>query len=258
MDRPYQHRTSVLQTFAGEQSLLGRLDPRVRIVTVAIFAVFVALARQPASLWLAAAMAVVAWALCGLPAVATAKRLLPLNVLMLVLAVLLALGAEGRVATTVGPVRFSQQGLQLAGVIALKGNTILLAMLALLGSMEPATLGHALSHLKVPDRLAHLLLFTIRYVDVLYRELGRMRTAMKARAFRPRLDWHTYRSYGYLVGMLLVRSLERAERVSAAMKCRGFTGRFYVLEHFAMSWRDAVFAACGILAAVALIAAEWL
>ena len=61
---------------------------------------------------------------------------------------------------------------------------------------------------------------------------------MKMRGFRPRMNWHTYRTYGYLVGMLLVRSLERSERIVAAMKCRGFRGRFYLLDHFAFSSAD--------------------
>jgi cobalt/nickel transport system permease protein len=42
--------------------------------------------------------------------------------------------------------------------------------------------------------------------------------------------------------MLLVRTLERSERIAAAMKCRGFHGRFYLLDHFAMRRRDWVFA----------------
>jgi len=258
MDKPYQHGASVLQSLSEGRSLLARIDPRLRIVVATVFAVFVAVAQQPAALWLAAVMAALACALCDLPVITVAKRLLPLNVLMLMLAVLLGLRSEGRPLLVFGPLSFSQDGLRLAGTIALKGNTILLAMLAFLGSLEPTTLGHALSHLRVPDRLAHLLLFTIRYVDVLHRELRRMRNAMKARAFRPGLNWHTYRSYGYLVGMLLVRSLERAERVSAAMKCRGFSGRFYLLEHFAFSWIDAVFAGAAVLAAAVLAAAEWL
>jgi len=258
MDKPYQHGTFWLQSFSEGRSLLARIDPRLRIVAAAVFAVLVAVARQPTAMWLAALVAVLTCLLCDLPMITVARRLVPLNVLMLVLAVLLALGGEGRPLLVIGPLGFSEDGLRLAGTIALKGNTILLAMLAFLGSLEPATLGHALSHLRVPDRLAHLLLFTIRYVDVLHRELRRMRNAMKARAFRPRLNWHTYRSYGYLVGMLLVRSLERAERVSAAMKCRGFSGRFYLLEHFAFSWIDAVFAVAAVLAAAALAVAEWL
>jgi cobalt/nickel transport system permease protein len=110
----------------------------------------------------------------------------------------------------------------------------------------------------MPEKLAHLLLFTVRYIDVLRREYGRLRLAMRVRGFRPRMSLHTYRAYGCLVGMLLARSLERSERIVAAMKCRGFRGRFYLLDHFTFSPRDLGFAAgaSAVLAAVAFL--EWL
>jgi cobalt/nickel transport system permease protein len=53
---------------------------------------------------------------------------------------------------------------------------------------------------------------------------------MRARAFRPGCGPHCWRSVGYLFGMLMVRSLERAERIDAAMRCRGFDGRFHLAE----------------------------
>jgi len=103
-------------------------------------------------------------------------------------------------------------------------------VLALLSSLEMVELGHALARLGAPQRLVTLLLFTVRYVDVLGQEYARLRLAMRARAFRPRAGWHTWRAYGWLVGMLLVMSLERSERIHAAMRLRGFTGRFHLLD----------------------------
>ena len=99
-------------------------------------------------------------------------------------------------------------------------------------------MGHALARLKAPDKLVHLLLFTVRYLGVLHEELLRLRRAMRARAFVPRSDRHTWRVTGWLAGMLLVRGLERARRVSAAMKCRGFHGRFYLLDTAAWASAD--------------------
>ena len=169
------------------------------------------------------------------------------------LVLLLPLTTPGTAAVEIGPLEFSHQGFRSAAAIALKGNAIVLALLVLLGSMDATTLGHALSHLRVPDKLTHLLLLTVRYLDVLHREYLRLRCAMKVRGFRPRMDRHTYRSYGYLVGMLLVRSLDRSERITAAMKCRGFRGRFYMLDHFALSTGDLPFclASAGLLAVLA-------
>ena len=110
-----------------------------------------------------------------------------------------------------------------------------------------------------PEKVVHLLLLTVRYVGVLQRESQRLRIAMKARGFRPRMNGHTYRSYGQLVGMLLVRSLDRAERIVAAMKCRGFRGHFYLLDHFAYSTaRDLPFAAIALATLLAVAGMEWL
>ena len=76
---------------------------------------------------------------------------------------------------------------------------------------------------------------------------------MKVRCFRPRTDRRTCRAYGHLVGMLLVRSLDRSERVMDAMKCRGFKGEFYVLRHFIYRSRDLAFA-CGFSVLVIFLA----
>ena len=46
----------------------------------------------------------------------------------------------------------------LAATIALKANAAVLAVTALVGTMDAVTLGHALAHLYVPQRLAQLLL----------------------------------------------------------------------------------------------------
>ncbi len=147
----------------------------------------------------------------------------------------------GHDVLALGALQFSREGLQLAVTVALKGNAVVLTLVVLLGTMDAVTLGHALRHLRVPEKLIHLMLFTVRYLDVLHREYLRLRAAMKMRGFRPGLDRHTYRTFGYLVGMLLVRSLDRAERIAAAMKCRGFRGHFFMLDHFAFSRRDVPF-----------------
>jgi cobalt/nickel transport system permease protein len=115
-----------------------------------------------------------------------------------------------------------------------------------------------LEHLYVPEKLTHLLLFTVRYLEILDRQYRQLTAAMRIRGFRPRMDAHTYRSYGYLVGMLLVRSLDRSERVLAAMKCRGFCGRFYLLDHFEFGVADVRFAAAVAAVLVCLASVEWL
>ncbi|MBS3764040.1 MAG: cobalt ECF transporter T component CbiQ, partial [Planctomycetes bacterium] len=157
----------------------------------------------------------------------------------------------------IGPLSYSRAGLFKVMRVGLKCNAIVLLLTALFGTMELVELGHALHHLRVPRKLVHVILFTIRYVDLVHHEYGRLRKAMKVRCFRPRANRHTYRSIGQLVGMLLVRSFERAERVLAAMKCRGFRGEFHVLTHFSLAGRDVLFSAGFLVTLVFLGVAEW-
>ncbi len=237
---------------------IDRVDPRARVLAAAAFSIVVALAGRLPTLAAALAVAGMAAAMSGLGLGGALRRLVPLNVFMLLVLVVVPVTAQGEPLAAVGPLVATRQGLRLALAVALKGNAVVLALAALLGTLDIAALGHALHHLYVPDKLTHLLLFTVRYVAVLERERGRLGAAMKLRGFRPRVNRHTWRTYGHLVGMLLVRSLDRSERVKNAMKCRGFRGRFHLLDHFAFSGRDAAFALAGaaVLALLALV--EWL
>jgi len=253
MPNPLEHIPSA----SGTTAPIARVDPRARIVAAAFFSIVVATADRFTVLLAALAAAALVLALSGLSPGAAIRRLLPLNLLMLLLALLLPLTTDGTPLFTLAALGFSAEGLWLAAAIALKGNAIVLVLVALLGGLEATTMGHALSHLRVPDKLTHLLLFTVRYLDELHREYQRLRSAMKVRAFRPRISWHTYRAYGYLAGMLLIRSFDRSERIVAAMKCRGFRGRFYLLDHFAFSRGDLPFCVASLLLLVGLVLMQW-
>ncbi|MFC2969083.1 cobalt ECF transporter T component CbiQ [Acidimangrovimonas pyrenivorans] len=231
--------------------LIPARDPRLRVALAVAFALeTVALTSLPA-LVLALAAALVLLALSGLPPRRTLKRMAGMDGFILFMLLLLPFTVPGPAAFTLLGWSASWDGLRQAAAIALTANAVILALMALVGSMEPATLGHALHALRVPERLVHLMMFTIRYVDVLRDEYARLRVSMRVRGFRPGTNLHTWRSLGYLVGMMLVRALERSERILDAMKCRGFQGRLPMLDSFALRPADLLFAA-GVMALLAL------
>jgi cobalt/nickel transport system permease protein len=241
----------------GGSSLLDRLDPRGRVLAAVAFAIIVAMSHRLSTLALALGVALAASFVSGLSPGTLLRRLAPLNLLLLLIVAILPLSTRGTPLTTVGPLVVSEEGLRLAAAIALKANAIVLALSALVATLDVNCLGHVLHHLYVPEKLVHLLLLTVRYLGVMHREHQRLSASMKIRGFRPGMNRHTYRSYGYLVGMLLVRSLDRSERIVAAMKCRGFRGHFYLLDHFAFSRRDVPFAAAVVAVLAILGLAEW-
>jgi cobalt/nickel transport system permease protein len=128
--------------------------------------------------------------------------------------------------------------------------------MALVATMPFATAGHALHRLRVPDKIVHLLLMTYRYIFVLEQEYLRLGRAAAIRGFRPGTNLHTYRTYAYLVGMLFVKAVDRAERVRAAMLCRGFKGRFYSLQEFRAGSGGAAFLLLMSAAVLGIVALE--
>jgi cobalt/nickel transport system permease protein len=134
----------------------------------------------------------------------------------------------------------------------------MLVFAALIATIDPIQLGGALRKLGCPEKLAHLLFFVVRYLDIIHKEYLRLVNAMKLRCFRPGFNRHTFCTYGYLVGMLLVKSIDRSERILEAMKCRGFRNTFYSLAAFRLTRADVVFIILCSGICVGLGALEWI
>ncbi len=247
----------VCATFTQHRSPIHALDVRVRLVAAVALSVPAALADRPEALAAALAGGAALAVLARLPVAPALGRLASVNAFMVLLALLLPLTVPGEAAFALGPLAWSGEGLIRAAAIAAKGNAIVLVLTALLSTVEPMELGRALASLRVPNRLIHLYVFTVRYLDILHHEYDRLRRAMRVRAFRPGMSVHTYRSVGYLVGMLLVNSFDRSHRVLAAMKCRGFTGRFPLAAAPRPGAADTAFALAAFALAAMIGGLQW-
>jgi len=121
-------------------------------------------------------------------------------------------------------------GVELMTAFTLRVTAIALSLFALIGSTPVSMLMHAVQSWGVPSLFAQIVLLAYRYTFLIADELARLRIALRVRAFRNRMDRHSYRTVGQVTGCLLVRGSERAEHVAQAMRCRGFDGRFRTLE----------------------------
>ncbi len=221
---------------------LSDIDPRVRVVATFAFAIPVALSTNPVALGVGVGTSVVLAILARTRFGEIAGKLAKLNIFMLVFVFTMPLFIAGAAVFKAGSLVWSREGLYSAGLIVLRANIILLAVTAMLGSVQPSSLGYSLSRLGFPSKLTHSFLFMVRYVEVIHHEYHRLRHAMLLRGFHPGFNVHTFRTFGNLAGMLLVRSIDRAERIHDAMKCRGFCGRFHVLTPLTIKVMDIFFA----------------
>ncbi len=248
----------ISEPFAAGDSFAHRLDPRLKIVLATAYSFVVALLNQFPSLIAALVFSLVMVGLSRLNVREVAWRMVLVNGMIFFFWLVLPLTTPGEALFHLGPLAVTRPGVLLSACITLKSNAILLAFMALVSTSSLATLGHAMNRLSIPDKMVHLLLLTYRYLFVIEQEYERLVRAAKVRGFRARTDIHTYRTYAYLIGMLFVRSSERAERVHQAMVCRGFKGRFYCLREFSTSWRDWVVSAFITATIMGLEILEWL
>lgn len=119
--------------------------------------------------------------------------------------------------------------------VGLKG----VCALALAGTLSLSTpipqLLWALRRLGAPSAVNLISGLMLRYIDMLQEELGRMERARLSRCGAPVAGWWLFQSHGAIVGALLVRSWERADRIHAAMVSRGFSGVMPETRHH--HWR---------------------
>ncbi|MFQ6370561.1 cobalt ECF transporter T component CbiQ [Shewanella sp. YIC-542] len=228
----------VLQHRALEPAWFSALDPRARMLAALFFTLAALCLHTLAPLGLMLAMALLLTLLLGCQWRLIIKRLLAFEGFMLLVLLFLPFTVTGERWFSVAGLPVSHQGVAQALIILLRGNAVVLALLALVGSMEPVKLGYALAGLGLPDKLVQLFMMTVRYIGVLFDEYQRLRTAMKARGFVAGSNLHSWHSFAYLLGMLLVRSMDRAQRISGAMRCRGFNGTFHLLSPVRWQRRD--------------------
>jgi cobalt/nickel transport system permease protein len=201
---------------------LQRLDARIKLV--AALALVVAVVAMPIAAWrgygLAGLFLAFLIGLSGIPLRELARRWLGLFILVAFLVAMIAPAHPERARYGLAAV--------VAGIL-IKNGLALMTMILLAGTTPFHRLLAGLRKLAVPPVLVATLQFMERYRHVLVEEVDRMATARRARTFgrRGMLSWGVL---GGLIGMLFLRTFERAERVHDAMIARGWDGTIRSLD----------------------------
>jgi cobalt/nickel transport system permease protein len=116
------------------------------------------------------------------------------------------------------------------------------AALTLIACTGMNRLSASLEQLGAPRVFVVQLLFLYRYLFVISDEGSKMFRSVELRSEKGRPL--SFRVYGPLLGTLLIRAMDRAERVYRAMVARGFDGEIHVLRPTSFGWKDAAFI-CG-------------
>ncbi|MBA4065500.1 MAG: hypothetical protein C0501_17650 [Isosphaera sp.] len=152
-----------------------------------------------------------------------------------------------------GPVRVSERGLEVGAAVFARCLAVGCLGLVLLGTAPPHHTLAAARRLRVPGVLVLLAGLAYRYAFLLGAELRRVRVALRTRGFRMSAGRHGYRTLGHVVGAVLVRGADRADRVAEAMRCRGFDGAFRTTAGFRTAAADVLGFAAALAATIALV-----
>jgi len=211
-----------LDTLAARDTIIHRLDPRVKVLIAVLFVLcvvsfdkYVIAAMLPFALFLSLIMG-----LGGIPALFILKKLILVSPFALLLGMFNPF-LDQQTLLYLGPIPVSGGWLSFLSIL-LRFCLTVGAMLTLIATTGFNGVCMALEKMGMPKILAVQLLLLYRYIFVLMAEGQRMYRARALRSFQSRgVDMKTY---GHLIGGLLLRTLDRAQRIHLAMLCRGFDG----------------------------------
>lgn len=223
-------------------SPVARWDPRWKLVGLTTLMIGLAVLRTQGPLILAISiiLGLLAFARCSVRRIAERIALLLVAMLPFLIVIPLTI-VDGWTSAT---------------VIALRCLGIGLVALLISSTIPPGRIFGAMRSLGIPGRWVLVAQLAYRYIHILFGEARRLRIAMHVRAFRVRTNAHTYRTLGHAAGALIVSSGTRAERVAAAMRCRGFDGSLRTLDQFRTTKYDLLTTLIMIMATIALVAWE--
>lgn len=249
--------------YESGESLIHRLDPRVKVVVTVLFIVSNVLLADGA--WGAFLLA---WGLVlGVnvlarlrPDYAFKRSFIALPFALAAVTTIFTLpgrpvlawsiGSWQLAATDAGLVRF-------ASIVIRSWLSVQMAILLTATTQFPDMM-HALRHLRVPSSLVAVVSFMYRYLFVLADEATRLKRAREARSARlpgeqggGSVLWRA-RVAGNMVGQLFLRSYERSDRVYNAMLARGYRGHFLTLNPHRMQPVDWAAAGMSVLVLLGL------
>lgn len=251
---------AVVERYEERDSVLHRADARAKVPAAFLYILAVTSTREGD--WLVLA-------LLALPVLAGSflSRLGPWFVLrrtflalpFVLVALPLVFTREGETFWTVPLLGWTASREGAEAVLTILGRSwIAVGVAALLVSTTSVVeILRALRTFRVPRILVATIFFAYRYFFVIGEEAQRMLRARDSRSasiegYRSggSIRWRA-RVTGHMVGSLFVRSLERSERVFAAMQSRGYAGEPRFLDHPAFPRSQAVWA-------ILLVAYGWL
>jgi len=241
IDRAY-YEIGRLDLLAADDSLLHRLDPRAKLLVTIIFVVCVVsfgkyeIARLlPFFLYPAVVIG-----LAGLPFGFLLRKILLVSPFVLFIGIFNP-WLDHNVVARLGSLPITGGWVSFLSLL-LRFSLTIGAALLLIATTGFAAICMAMEKLGAPRVFTVQLLLLYRYLFILIEEAIRMIRAHALRSFNAR-GRISYRVFLQMLGNLLLRTIDRAQRIHMAMLSRAFTGEIRIASQFGFGYKEALFLA---------------
>jgi cobalt/nickel transport system permease protein len=241
-----------IDRYAEMDSPIHHIEPRVKIISFGILIVSAVFAGTISGALFFLMVATVILLASRLPVKFILARMQVICVFVIPILILMPLTVPGTPVFSLGPLTVSAEGISFAVLVTIRSVTAILLVVTMLGTQRFDTTLKALALMRVPGIIIQMLLFTYRYIYVMIDEFLRIWSAMRAKGFTFRFSRYGLGMIGNCIGMLLIKSYERAERVYLAMIAKGYTGKPMSFSSFRVTVPDGLFCAAVIILAVAV------
>jgi cobalt/nickel transport system permease protein len=233
------YKMFILDELADKETAIHRINPVIKMVVTFIYLLFVVSYDK--------------YDISGLlplffyPAVIMSIGDIPLKPMLagLVIAAPLAIGVgifnpflDRTIVSTLGGIGISAGLLSFASLL-IKCCLTVFAALLLLSTTGMNKIAAAMHRLHIPQIFIIQLLLTYRYISVLMGETSRVYNAYTLRA--PNQRGVSSKVWGSLIGLLLLRTYDRASRLYQAMKLRGFENQYYGVNLDSIQRKDRLY-----------------
>jgi cobalt/nickel transport system permease protein len=253
--------TEVLENeeVASRPGLMQRLDPRVKLLTILLFAVTASFVESLWVLLLLVALTALMAAASQLSIVSFSRKVWAsagFFALLLSLPAATAWITPGEVLVQIGPVSITAPGLYIAARLTTRVAAGAGIGLLVVWTTRWTDLLHALTALRVPDLVVATLAMTQKQIVSLLRTVENTHLARESRMLttgsaKQNRGWVTER-----MAFVARKSMKTADDVYDAMLARGFTGAMPSLVRLRTTARDWVWLAGSVLACAVLLGAD--
>ncbi len=116
---------------------------------------------------------------------------------------------------------------ELALLLFLRSNALLIFVLLIFYNKTLFDIASGMQTLRVPDKLSSLFFFVAKFVIIIKEEFTITKKVLRVRNFKAKTSIFSYKIYANVIGMIIVKCFDRAQKLKNTMILRNFQGKIY-------------------------------